>query len=153
MFWDVSPLSHWLNLDQDALSSFAMQHFLDSDISDEFDLPEEVQELMRQHAQQALANRTPKSWEDIQADMMNLYANLPPEVEACYQAIADVMAGCLRLDNPACVESGLHGLGHMIPFLPDLATPLIDDFLNSNIKNLPAALIQYARSARSGMIQ
>ncbi len=130
-----------------------IQHFLDSNISDEFDLPEEVQELMRQHAQQALANRTPKSWDDIQADIINRYANLPPETEAYYRAIADVMAGCLRLDNPACVESGLHGLGHMVPFLPNLATPLIDDFLNNNTKNLPAALIQYAHSARSGVIE
>jgi hypothetical protein len=152
MFWDVSPLSQWLNPDQDDLSAYAMQQFLDSNISDEFDLPEEVQEMMRQHAQQALANRTPKSWEDIQADMMNRYANLPPETEAYYRAIADVMAGCLRLDNPACVESGLHGLGHMVPFLPDLATPLIDDFLNNNAKNLPAALMDYARAARTGIV-
>ena len=153
MFWDVSPLSQWITPDQDDLSAYAMQQFLDSDISDAFDLPAEVQELMRQHAQQALANRTPKSLDDIQADMMNRYANLPPEAEACYRAIADVMADCLRLDNPACVESGLHGLGHMVPFLPDLATPLIDDFLNNNTKTLATALIQYARSARSGMIQ
>ncbi len=152
MFWDVSPLSGWINPSQDDLSALAMQTFLDSDVSDEFDLPEEVRALMRQHAQEAMAKHTPKSPEDIHADIMNLYANLPSEAEAYYRAIADVMAGCLRLDNPACVESGLHGLGHMAPFLPDLAIPLIDDFL-SNSKHQAAALVQYARSARSGMIQ
>jgi hypothetical protein len=152
MFWDVCPLSQWINPSQDDLSALAMQTFLDSDVSDEFNLPEEVRALMRQHAQEAMAKHTPKSPEDIHADIMNLYANLPSEAEAYYRAIADVMAGCLRLDNSACVESGLHGLGHMAPFLPDLAIPLIDAFL-SNSKHQPAALVQYARSARSGMIQ
>lgn len=152
MFWDVSPLSQWITPDQEDLSSYAMQQFLDSDVSGQLDLPEEVREMMRNFAQTEMAGRTPKSLEDIHADMMNLYAHLPPEAEAYYRAIADVMAGCLRLDNPACVESGLHGLGHLVPFLPDLATPLIDDFLNNSSKQ-PEALVHYAHSARSGMIE
>jgi hypothetical protein len=152
MFWDVCPLSNWIQPDQDDLNSWAMQTFLNSDAELYSDLPEEVLALMRQHAQNATGKQTPKSQEDIQADMMKLYADLSPETEAYYRAVTDVMAASLRLDNPACIESGLHGLGHLVPFLPDLAKPLIDDFLN-NSNNQSAALIQYAHNARSGYIQ
>lgn len=152
MFWDISPLSQWINPHQDDIAAFAMQHFLDSNFNDEFDLPEEVLALMRQHTQQALAERPPKSFEEVQSDIMNLYSNLPPEMEAYYRTIAGVMANCTFLNNLACVESGLHGLGHMASFRPDLATSWIDEFL-ANTNNQSAALSQYALSARTGEIQ
>jgi hypothetical protein len=71
---------------------------------------------------------------------------------ACYKAIASVMERCLSLDNPACVESGLHGLGHMAFFLPDIAVPIIDRYLKRK-NNENTALVQYAKAARTGMIQ
>jgi hypothetical protein len=48
-----------------------------------------------------------------------------------YAAIAKVMQKCLDLSNPACVESGLHGLGHLAFNHPKIAVPIIDKFLKS----------------------
>jgi hypothetical protein len=67
------------------------------------------------------------------------------------KAIANVMKQCLGLSNPACIESGLHGLGHMVFNQPQIAVPIIDNFLNSgHCKN--NELINYAKNARKGMI-
>jgi hypothetical protein len=69
-----------------------------------------------------------------------------------YDAIAWVMEQCLYMPNPAVVESGLHGLGHMVFDYPAVATPIIDAYLAKNKKS-EGHLMNYARSARTGMIQ
>ena len=62
------------------------------------------------------------------------------------------MQQCLNLSNPACVESGLHGLGHLVFDLPDLTIPIIDKYLEDH-QGLNNALVNYAKAARTGMIQ
>jgi hypothetical protein len=66
-------------------------------------------------------------------------------------AIALVMKKCLNLSNPACVESGLHGLGHLAFGYPAVAVPIIDNFLKNGKKRNPT-LVNYATMARTGMI-
>lgn len=73
------------------------------------------------------------------------------ETEAYYLAIASVMESCLYMDNPACIESGLHGLGHLATFQREIAVPIIDRFLKT-AKKQDARLLDYAKSARTGMI-
>jgi hypothetical protein len=68
-----------------------------------------------------------------------------------YKAIAEVMQKSLQLRNVACIESGLHGLGHMVFENPKVAKPIIEDFLRKR-KGLPEALLNYARAAQTGMI-
>lgn len=67
------------------------------------------------------------------------------------EAMIAVMAQCLTLDNPACVESALHGLGHAVTILPKMAIPVIDEFLKKH-KNKGRILLNYAEMARTGMI-
>jgi hypothetical protein len=69
-----------------------------------------------------------------------------------YEAIANVMKRCLGLSNPACIESALHGLGHLASSQPEIAVPIIDTFLK-NTKKHPKTLIEYAKMARTGVIQ
>jgi hypothetical protein len=80
-----------------------------------------------------------------------LYKNSKLENHNYYTAIANVMEKCLDLSNPACVESGLHGLGHLAFNHPKIAVPIIDNFLkNGKCEN--ENLISYAKMARTGMI-
>jgi hypothetical protein len=80
-----------------------------------------------------------------------LYKNSKLENHNYYAAIANVMEKCLDLSNPACVESGLHGLGHLAFNHPKIAVPIIDNFLkNGKCEN--ENLISYAKMARTGMI-
>ena len=74
------------------------------------------------------------------------------EIHEYQTALADVMQQSLQLSNLACVESGLHGLGHMVYGSPKIAVPIIDSYIN-NGKNKDLRLINYAKSARTGMIQ
>jgi hypothetical protein len=69
-----------------------------------------------------------------------------------YAAIANVMEQCLYLSNPACVESGLHGLGHMVYDYHKIAVPIIDNFIGKG-KKQDGDLINYAKMARTGVIQ
>jgi hypothetical protein len=79
------------------------------------------------------------------------YKNSKLENHNFYAAIADVMKKCLYLSNPACIESGLHGLGHLATSYPNIAVPIIDDFLKKGKKST-GSLINYAKMARTGMI-
>jgi hypothetical protein len=69
-----------------------------------------------------------------------------------YAAIAKVMEQCLNLSNPACVESGLHGLGHLAFSYPKLAVPILEKYLIKG-KKQHTSLIEYAKMAKTGMIQ
>jgi hypothetical protein len=83
---------------------------------------------------------------------LSMYESLDKnEIDIYNATIAEIMKKCLRLSNPACVESGLHGLGHLAFNHPKIAVPIIDNFLkNGKCKN--ESLINYAKSARTGMI-
>ncbi len=69
---------------------------------------------------------------------------------AIYAAVAEVMRYSLDLDNIACIESGLHGLGHLGSCYPP-AKELIEAFIERTAVT-DARLLQYARNARSGCV-
>lgn len=75
-----------------------------------------------------------------------------PRADAMYPALADVMESALQSDNPAVIESGLHGLGHMVYSRPDLAVPPIDRLIAHRRSSLRHELHAYAKKARTGMI-
>ncbi len=148
MFWDECALSTWLEFDNQAEMSLSAMENMVMDTENNL-VSDEIMDIMRQHmAKSNVRKRTP---EEIFADMMDQYANLNPQTAACYQAVAFVMEQCLGLRNPACVESGLHGLGHMATFLPGIACPIIDRYIHG-ARDKHSALVQYARAARTGMI-
>jgi hypothetical protein len=66
----------------------------------------------------------------------------------------DVLEAALALDNLACQESALHGLGHMVFHAPtkQRAVALIDAFLERSERADPG-ILDYARAARTGGIQ
>lgn len=70
-----------------------------------------------------------------------------------YKVIAEVMEYALSLNNIACKESALHGLGHLIspPYYPE-AKDIIQNFIDKN-KNADHRIIAYAQNAKTGCIQ
>jgi hypothetical protein len=69
-----------------------------------------------------------------------------------YEAIARVMEFALGSTNPACVESGLHGLGHIHMYCPSLVEKIVGDYLErGHIESTD--LRQYATRAAKGMVQ
>ena len=92
-----------------------------------------------------------KTPEQVAESVQSQYENMDAETSGFYVATAEVMRQCLFLENPACVESGLHGLGHLATFQPKVAVPVIDVFLK-NATNQSPELIGYAKQARTGMI-
>ena len=149
MFWDVCPFSTWLKFTNSEEIGMSFMASLSAEHLENMQLPEGVLEIMQQ--QMAQYKGTLKTTEEIVADGQAQYKNMDAETKGYYKAIADVMQRCLTLSNPACVESGLHGLGHLATFLPDIAVPIIDDYLK-NGKNRSEALENYAQMARTGMI-
>ena len=67
-------------------------------------------------------------------------------------ACLDVMRHALALPHPACQESALHGLSHWMGAVPREAGAIVDGFLQ-RMGDAPEALQEYARWARSGMVQ
>lgn len=67
-----------------------------------------------------------------------------------YAALAEVMEFSLSLDNIACVESGLHGLGHLGQYY-DKAPEIIRHFRQTT-KLADPRILQYAKNAESGCI-
>lgn len=76
----------------------------------------------------------------------------PVPHERKIEAVAGVMERCLKSPNLACVESALHGLGHMVAEYPSVAEPILDQYLKTPQK-IPAAVFNYAKAARMGLIQ
>ncbi len=70
--------------------------------------------------------------------------------EKYINALGEVIEQALYLKNIACIESGLHGLGHLAYKYPTLVEPIIDNFL-AQASILPE-LNEYAKQARTGMI-
>lgn len=149
MFWDVTPLSTWMKFKNTEQVSISFLASLSAEDFAQMNLPEGVRELLeKQLAQSQAVIKTPVQ---IAADVVHQYQNIDDETEAYYHAIASVMESCLYLDNPACVESGLHGLGHLATFQSGIAAPIIDRFLKTAQKQ-DVRLLNYAKSARTGMI-
>ena len=74
-----------------------------------------------------------------------------PHKEAMYAAVADVMRQCLNLSNVSCVESALHGLGHLRSYHPE-AAGIVRHFLTTTQRTDPD-LLRYAEAAERGMVQ
>ena len=74
-----------------------------------------------------------------------------PAAERLRDRDLDVMEEVLQLPNPACKESALHGLGHMVR-RSDRAPEIIDRFIAEAPQD-NTELLQYARAARTGCIQ
>ena len=74
-----------------------------------------------------------------------------PDAERIRERDFDVMETVLQFANPACKESALHGLGHMV-HQSDRARAIIDRFLATE-RDLEPELESYARAARTGCIQ
>lgn len=154
MFWDVCPWSTWFDYAKvnregyDELLAMALDTFSNNSDSDD---PALVQAKAWFEKNRSKKTTKKKTMEAVTANYLNQYTKLDTETRGYYEAIARVMEECLYLDNPACVESGLHGLGHMVPFLPDIAVPIIDRYLKKK-KNPEEQLMRYAQAARTGMI-
>ncbi len=67
-------------------------------------------------------------------------------------ALVQTLDATLRLPNPACVESALHGLGHLPKAFRQRGTAVIDGWLAEK-PDLRPELLNYARAARTGCIQ
>lgn len=68
-------------------------------------------------------------------------------------AVCHVLEGALSLKNPACIESALHGLGHLIQLKGQgsRAAEIAANFVQS--RPLPPALKSYAQAAAAGGVQ
>jgi hypothetical protein len=74
-----------------------------------------------------------------------------PDADRIKARDLEVMEAVLQLPNPACKESAIHGLGHMVR-QSDRAHAIIDRFL-SREKDIDPQLASYARAALTGCIQ
>jgi hypothetical protein len=80
------------------------------------------------------------------------YWERAPERGTFYRAVCDVLEYSLQSSNRACVESGLHGLGHILSSYPERVEQVIDGFLLNDVRRVPE-LRQYAEAARKGYVQ
>jgi hypothetical protein len=78
------------------------------------------------------------------------WAKDDPDADRLKDADLEVMEQVLELPNPACQESALHGLGHMVRH-SSRAAGIIEAYLAS--PDHPPELDAYARAALSGCIQ
>ena len=79
------------------------------------------------------------------------YCEKTTEKNDIYSIVAEVMEYSLSLDNIACIESGLHGLGHLELYY-DEAPKIVRKFINSG-KLMDDRLIAYAKQAEKGCVQ
>lgn len=149
MFWDVTPLSTWIKFENAEQISMSFIASLNEEDYARMNLPEGIREMNEKLLATTKVNIKPL--EALNADAIRQYQNMEEGVRVFYQTIASVMEDCLQMDHPACIESGLHGLGHLATFQTELAAPIIDRFLKNNKKQDPR-LLQYAKAARTGMI-
>lgn len=71
--------------------------------------------------------------------------------ELFYSELLSVLRYALGSSNAACIESALHGLGHIQLYRESQVTPIIQAFLRSNPKLRPE-LRQYAENAAVGCV-
>ena len=77
---------------------------------------------------------------------------LRSERSILYDAVVDVLEYALRLSNPACVESALHGLGHMLSNHNERISDVFDVLNRKNILS-DQTLRFYAKQASTGYVQ
>ncbi len=70
--------------------------------------------------------------------------------ERCREICLEIMRNTLKINNIACQESALHGLGHWFISKPKEVEKIIQDFLKN--KSLEPKIINYALSAKSGCV-
>jgi hypothetical protein len=75
----------------------------------------------------------------------------PRQPDPIHEACLAEMRETLRLPNPACQESALHGLSHWAQAYPEFTAATIDAYLAANPKLRPE-LARYAEAARSGCV-
>jgi vesicle coat complex subunit len=74
-----------------------------------------------------------------------------PEREIFYNAVIDVLEEALSSNNPACVESALHGLGHIQSSCIERVTEVITNYLKK--VSVSTQLTTYAKQAILGNVQ
>lgn len=79
------------------------------------------------------------------------YCENMPQKKHFYESVSEVMEYSLSLNNIACIESGLHGLGHLVMYFPEAADS-IQNFIDT-AKNIDPRLIRYVLQAKTGCIQ
>lgn len=72
------------------------------------------------------------------------------EKTALLSAVTNVLHYALSMKNPACIESAIHGLGHLVYYYPE-AAEVIQDFINQP-KGADPLLLRYAEAAKTGCI-
>jgi len=72
-----------------------------------------------------------------------------PSMAAVSDALIQVLADILEIDNFACKESALHGLGHWHSARPQQ----VEGIINGASPRIPSDLLAYAECARSGKVQ
>ena len=75
-----------------------------------------------------------------------------PNKEVFYGAVVDVLEAALESPNPACVESALHGLGHLHSSYLEPVEKVVGNYVRRNIFTAPG-LQQYAQRAAMGYVQ
>ena len=75
-----------------------------------------------------------------------------PGGEHLVEPIFEVLSCALKQTNLACVESALHGLGHLEMYHPERTHRLIEGVLQTR-SDLPAELKAYAKNALEGYVQ
>jgi len=80
-----------------------------------------------------------------------LHWGSPRKRKLAYDALFEVFEGALRSTNDACVESALHGLGHLHLDLPKRSADTIKKFLKE-AKGRRPEILTYAKNAMSGMV-
>lgn len=75
-----------------------------------------------------------------------------PDREIFYNAVVDVLEDALNSSNPACIESALHGLGHILSSHIERVTQVITAYQNRNVFQLPQLRL-YAQQASVGRVQ
>lgn len=75
-----------------------------------------------------------------------------PNRREMHQAVLQTLERISALDNVACQESALHGLGHWCSEYPEQIAAIVDAYLASR-RDLPPRLVTYAQAARCGCVQ
>ena len=75
-----------------------------------------------------------------------------PDAALYYDTVVDLLDAVLALENAACLESALHGLGHTAAYArPGQVAAVIDRFLRLR-KHLRPELVRYAHFASTGYV-
>lgn len=74
-----------------------------------------------------------------------------PEKKSFYSAVVKLLKRTLQIPHLACIESALHGLGHLHRHAPQEVEEAIDSWL-LRTKNVRQELTQYAQAARVGYV-